>query len=76
MSKHFRPWNIDQTLLLPPNVRDFVPKDHSGQPDIARTDLPVSGPKDDLRRSTLAMNPAVAYIYIRENPDETDTHYC
>jgi hypothetical protein len=23
-----RPWNIDQTLLLPPNVRDFVPKDH------------------------------------------------
>ena len=22
------PWNIDQTLLLPPNVRDFVPKDH------------------------------------------------
>ena len=28
MSKHFRPWNIDQMLLLPPNVRDFVPKDH------------------------------------------------
>src|SRR5216117_2016147 len=28
MSKYFRPWNIDQTLLLPPNVRDFVPKDH------------------------------------------------
>ena len=24
MSKHFRPWNIDQTLLLPPNVRDFA----------------------------------------------------
>jgi hypothetical protein len=22
----FRPWNIDQTLLLPPNVPDFVPK--------------------------------------------------
>ena len=28
MSKHFSLWNIDQTLLLPPNVRDFVPKDH------------------------------------------------
>ena len=28
MSKHFRPWSIDQTLLLPLNVRDFVPKDH------------------------------------------------
>ena len=25
MSKHFRPWNIDQTLLLPPSVQDFVP---------------------------------------------------
>jgi transposase len=25
MSKHFRPWNIDQTLLLP---QFFVPKDH------------------------------------------------
>jgi len=28
MSKYFRPWNIDQTLLLPPNVQDFVPQDH------------------------------------------------
>ena len=28
MSKYFRPWNIDQTLLLPPTVQDFVPKGH------------------------------------------------
>src|ERR1700758_999821 len=28
MSKYFRSWNIDQTLLLPPSVQDFVPKDH------------------------------------------------
>ena len=28
MSKHFRPWKIDQMLLLPPSVQDFVPKDH------------------------------------------------
>src|SRR2546429_916210 len=28
MSKYFRPWNIDQALLLPPSVQDFVPKDH------------------------------------------------
>src|SRR6201984_475819 len=28
MSKYVRPWNIDQTLLLPPNVQDFVPKGH------------------------------------------------
>src|ERR1700678_4752037 len=28
MSKYFRPWNIDQTLLLPPSVQDFVPAGH------------------------------------------------
>ena len=28
MSKYFRRWNIDQTLLLPPSVQDFVPKGH------------------------------------------------
>jgi transposase len=28
MSKHFRPWKIDQTQLLPPSVQDFVPKEH------------------------------------------------
>ena len=28
MSKHFRPWKIDQDQLLPPSVRDFVPKRH------------------------------------------------
>src|SRR4051794_26612323 len=28
MSKHFRPWKIDQHQLLPPSVQDYVPKDH------------------------------------------------
>jgi transposase len=28
MSKHFRPWKIDQTQLLPPSIGDFVPADH------------------------------------------------
>ena len=28
MSKHFRPWKIDQSQLLPPSVQDFVPEDH------------------------------------------------
>ena len=28
MSKHFRPWKIDQPQLLPPSVQDFVPEDH------------------------------------------------
>ena len=28
MSKHFRPWKIDEAQLLPPRVEDYVPKDH------------------------------------------------
>lgn len=28
MSKHFRPWKIDQPQLLPPSVEDYVPEDH------------------------------------------------
>jgi transposase len=28
MSKQFRPWKIDQALLLPANVQDYVPEDH------------------------------------------------
>jgi transposase len=28
MSKSFRPWDVDQAWLLPPSVRELVPKDH------------------------------------------------
>lgn len=28
MKKRFRPWQVDQSLLLPPSVHDFVPADH------------------------------------------------
>jgi RHS repeat-associated protein len=28
MSKHFRPWKIDQQQLLPPSVQDYVCEDH------------------------------------------------
>ena len=28
MSKHFRPWKIDQEQLLPASVQDYVPKNH------------------------------------------------
>src|SRR5271166_1558074 len=28
MSKHFRPWKIDQEQLLPPSVQVYVPKNH------------------------------------------------
>jgi hypothetical protein len=28
MSKHYRPWKIDEPQLLPPSVRDYVPEKH------------------------------------------------
>jgi hypothetical protein len=28
MSKHFRPWKIDETHLLPPSIQDYVAEDH------------------------------------------------
>jgi transposase len=28
VSKHFRPWKIDDVQLLPPSVQDYVPKSH------------------------------------------------
>jgi hypothetical protein len=28
MSKHFRPWRIDEAQPLPPSVQDFVPEGH------------------------------------------------
>jgi transposase len=45
MSKHFRPWKIDETQLLPPSVQDYVPKDHLSRLIVAlvRESLDLSG---------------------------------
>ena len=45
MSKHFRPWKIDQTQLLPPSVQDYVPKEHLSRLIVAlvRESLDLSG---------------------------------
>ena len=44
MSRHFRPWKIDQTQLLPPAVADYVPEDHLSRfvVDLARESLDLS----------------------------------
>jgi hypothetical protein len=31
MSRHFRPWKIDQAQLLPAAIADYVPGDHLAQ---------------------------------------------
>jgi hypothetical protein len=28
MSKTFRPWDVDQSWLLPPSAHEFAPSDH------------------------------------------------
>lgn len=45
MSKHFRPWKIDETQLLPPSVADYVAKDHLSRLIVAlvRESLDLSG---------------------------------
>ena len=44
MSKHFRPWKIDQTQLLPPAIEDFVPAGHLARfiVALARDELDLS----------------------------------
>ena len=45
MSRHFRPWKIDQTQLLPSAIADYVPADHLAQfvVALARESLDLSG---------------------------------
>jgi transposase len=44
MSKSYRDWHIDQTLLLPPSVQDFVPAGHLARfvVGLVRDDLDLS----------------------------------
>ena len=39
--KTFRPWDVDQQLLFPPSVKDFVPSGHLSQliRDVVREEL-------------------------------------
>jgi transposase len=48
MSKHFRPWKIDETQLLPPSVQDYVAKDHLSRliVALAREELDLSAIAD------------------------------
>ena len=44
MSKTFRPWDVDQRLLFPPTVSDFVPEGHLAHfvRDLVREELDLS----------------------------------
>jgi transposase len=44
MSKTFRPWDVDQTWILPPSLSDFVPAGHVAHfiRDTVRNDLDLS----------------------------------
>jgi transposase len=43
-AKSFRPWDVDQQMLFPPSVKDFVSSDHLSQfiRDLVREDLDLS----------------------------------
>lgn len=44
MSKNFRPWSIEQSYILPRNVKDFVPSEHISHfvRDLVREELDLS----------------------------------
>lgn len=44
MSKTYRPWNVDQAMLLPPSVQELVPAGHLAHfiRDLVRDDLDLS----------------------------------
>jgi transposase len=48
MKKTFRPWQVDQSLLLPPSVHDFVPAGHVAHfvRDLVREELDLSAITD------------------------------
>ncbi len=49
MSKTYRPWNVDQAILLPPSVRELVPPGHLAHfvRDLVRDSLDLSAILDD-----------------------------
>ena len=51
MSKTYRPWNVDQAMLLPPSVRELVPAGHLAHfvRDLVRDSLDLSAILDDYR---------------------------
>ena len=48
MSKTYRPWNVDQAMLLPPSVQELVPEGHLAHfiRDLVRDDLDLSAVLD------------------------------
>jgi len=54
MSKIFRPWDVDQSWLLPPSIHEFVPPEHPAHlvRDVVRSALdlrPILSVYDELR---------------------------
>ena len=49
MSKTYRPWNVDQAMLLPPSVQELVPPGHPAHfiRDLVRDSLDLSAILDD-----------------------------
>lgn len=53
MSKTYRPWDVDQTLLLPPSVHELVPAGHLAHfvRDLVRDSLDLSAILDQYREA-------------------------
>jgi transposase len=70
MSKHFRPWKIDQEQLLPPSVQDYAPKRHLSRfiVALARESLDLSAitassPFDPFMMTALLLHAYASGLY-------------
>src|SRR6476646_9780530 len=59
MSRHFRPWTIDQTQLLPAAVVDYVPADHLAQFVVALAREPLGSVGDRRKLQKRAWSAAI-----------------
>jgi hypothetical protein len=78
MSKTFRRWTIDQPLLLPPSVQDFVGQDHlarwTSMPRRARkrASQNPSRPASWVRMTRAISRPAAAHLAYRRSTKEAN----
>src|SRR5882757_775380 len=71
MSRHFRPWTIDQTQLLPAAVADYVPADH-----LALFVVALARERLDLLEIVASYKSGLGQPAIRSAPDDGPAALC
>jgi hypothetical protein len=74
MSKHFRPWKIDEIQLLPPSVQDYVGSRFLKKPHwVSVRILPWAGPEIGIRIADESEDFAKARTNIMTDPEDAES---